>query len=125
VAFRDVSEKAPLKTAVMKYDSPKRGIHMALDFRKMAVVPDKVLFRELEGESVLLNIETETYYGLDDVGTRMWDRLIESSSVQHAYETLLADYDVSPETLKTDLTDLLERLTSQGLIALEDETPAQ
>ena len=93
---------------------------MSTDFQKRAVVPDNVLFRELEGESVLLDIETETYFGLDEVGTRMWSRLTESPSVQQAYDILQGEYDVTPETLKSDLTELIERLADKGLLLLKD-----
>jgi len=42
-----------------------------INFSDKITVPDTVLFRELDGESVLLNLKTESYLGLDDVGTRM------------------------------------------------------
>jgi hypothetical protein len=82
------------------------------------------MFRELEGESVLLNIETETYFGLDDVGTRMWTRLIASETIQQAFDALLDEYDVAPETLKTDLTDLLQQLVEKGLLEVGHAPPA-
>ena len=91
---------------------------MSVDFQEKAMVPEQVMFRELEGESVLLNIETETYFGLDDVGTRMWIRLVESQTIQDAYNALLDEYDVAPESLKTDLTDLLQRLVEKGLLEI-------
>jgi hypothetical protein len=82
------------------------------------------MFRELEGESVLLNIETETYFGLDDVGTRMWTLLIASETIQQAFDALLDEYDVAPETLKTDLTDLLQQLVEKGLLEVGHAPPA-
>jgi hypothetical protein len=93
---------------------------VGIDFTKRAVVPTQVMFRELEGESVLLNIETETYFGLDDVGTRMWRQLTESPSIQLAYDALLSEYDVTPDTLKKDLGSLLEELFENGLIDFEN-----
>ena len=93
---------------------------MAVDFQKKAVVPEHVLFRELEGESVLLNIQTETYFGLDDVGTRMWNVLAEHDSIQSAYETLLTEYDVDPRTLKQDLGGIIAKLHEKGLIQFAD-----
>ena len=94
---------------------------MAVDFQKKAVVPEHVLFRELEGESVLLNIETETYFGLDDVGTRMWNALVDADSIQTAYETLLEEYDVGAQTLKKDLADIIARLQEKGLVQIADQ----
>lgn len=96
---------------------------MAVDFQKKTVVPEHVLFRELEGESVLLNIETETYFGLDDVGTRMWNALTKHDCIQSAYETLLEEYDVDPQTLKQDLGSIIGQLHEKGLIQIADRTP--
>ena len=80
------------------------------------LVPDGVLIRELEGESVILNLNSESYFGLDDVGTRMWSALTNSPSIQAAYDNLLAEYDVEPEKLSRDLDSLIEQLVSLGLL---------
>jgi len=83
-------------------------------------VPESVLFRELEGESVLLELDEERYYGLDDVGTRMWLALTRTGSVQEAYEELLDEYDVDPARLRGDLLELLERLEESGLMDVHE-----
>ena len=92
-----------------------------IDFSLKITVPDTVLYRELDGESVLLNLNTELYLGLDDVGTRMWTVLTSQPSVQAAYEALQSEYDVSPETLRADLERLLGEMLDHGLITLEHE----
>lgn len=46
-----------------------------IDFTQKVSVPEDTLMRELEGESVLLNLTNEKYYGLNKVGTRMWNAL--------------------------------------------------
>jgi hypothetical protein len=79
-------------------------------------VPSNVLFRELEGECVILNLDTESYFGLDDVGTRMWLALTRSESIAAALEELLQEFDVEPEQLQGDLDDLLLELVEQGLL---------
>jgi hypothetical protein len=83
-------------------------------------IPDGVLVRELQGESVLLNLNTESYFGLDDVGTRMWAALTGSPSVQAAYEMLLAEYEVDAARLRADLHGFIEKLKEMGLIELSD-----
>jgi hypothetical protein len=82
-------------------------------------IADDVLLRELDGESVLLDLNSERYYGLDEVGTRMWQLLAGSSSVEDAYQSLLKEYDVEPERLRQDMRDLLSELVDNGLIKLE------
>jgi hypothetical protein len=82
--------------------------------------PD-VLVREVSGESVLLNLKNETYYGLDDIGTRMWAVLTDSGTIQDAFHTLLAEYDVTEDTLRGDLDDFIGKLVEQGLVELHGE----
>ncbi len=79
-----------------------------------------VIMREFAGESALLNLDTEVYYGLDEVGTRMWALLTSASSIQNAYEILCDEYDVDAEILKADLIRLVEELIAHGLVTLHD-----
>src|SRR5881628_2452195 len=76
--------------------------------------PEAVLVRQLGEESVLLNLESESYFGLDDVGTRMWDALTNTSSLEAAFEKLLAEYEVEPERLRSDLAVFVQRLAEAG-----------
>ena len=91
-----------------------------IPFSSRVVVPDTVLFRELEGEAVILNLETESYLGLDLVGTRMWNVLTTQPSIEAAYQVLLSEYDVAPESLRADLARLVGEMLEHKLIALKD-----
>ena len=79
-------------------------------------IPDEVLVRELQGESVLLNLDSECYFGLDEVGTRMWNALAAAPSTAAACEALLAEYDVAPEQLRADLDAFVAQLAAAGLV---------
>ncbi|HEY2460015.1 MAG TPA: PqqD family protein [Candidatus Acidoferrum sp.] len=92
-----------------------------VSFADRVVVPPHVLFRLLDKESVLLNLETERYFGLDETGTRMWELLTNSANIESAYRQLLAEFDVEPELLRANLTELLGRLMEGGLLQV---TPA-
>lgn len=81
-----------------------------------------VLFRELESESMLLNLETGKYYGLDSVGTRFWQLLVQSGSPRGTVDTLVGEYAVDAETLEGDLLRLLNDLRLHGLILLASGT---
>lgn len=87
-----------------------------LTFRERAAAPAHVLVRILDQESVLLNLETERYFGLDQTGTRMWQLVTSSPNIETAYQELLAEYDVEPELLRDNLTELLDRLVEHGLL---------
>jgi hypothetical protein len=89
---------------------------MLIAFESRVRVPSDVLLSELDGESVLLNLKTETYFGLDEVGTRMWSALTRANSIQAACDVLQADYDVDAERLREDLAALVEKLFENGLL---------
>ena len=91
---------------------------MTVSFDQRISVPADVLVQELEGESVLLNLKSECYFGLDEVGTRMWAVLSNSASIQQAYEALLAEYDVEPDVLRRDLLNLIDKLIEHGLVEI-------
>jgi Coenzyme PQQ synthesis protein D (PqqD) len=92
---------------------------MAISFSDRVTVPDGVLISNLQEESVILNLDSERYYGLDDVGTRMLSVLSTSNSIEAAYQLLLEEYDVDGEVLRRDLLSLVEQLVAQGLINIE------
>lgn len=87
-----------------------------LTFSDRASAPAHVLVRLLDQESVLLNLETEKYFGLDETGTRMWQLVTTSPNIDAAYQELLEEYDVKPETLRENLTELLGHLVEHGLL---------
>lgn len=89
------------------------------DFLSQRVtVADNVLVRELEGESIVLDLSNENYYGLDEIGTKMWQTLASMHTIQDAYNALLQEYDVEPEQLRQDLEDLVAQLVENGLLIL-------
>jgi hypothetical protein len=87
---------------------------------RISVMPD-VLMQEIGGESVILNLASERYYGLDDVGTKMWAAITTRESIQEAYEALLAHFDVDAERLRNDLQELIEKLVENGLVEVKAE----
>ena len=91
--------------------------------QKLAPTQD-TLINVIEGESVLLNLNSESYFGLDPIGTRMWTLLTNSESIQSAYEALLDEYDVSADDLRRDMQDLIEKLVANGLVEVAGEKAA-
>jgi hypothetical protein len=81
-----------------------------------AAAPAHVLVRVLDRECVLLNLETERYFGLDETGTRMWQLATGSENLDVAYQELLEEFDVEPELLRSNFMELLSRLVDNGLL---------
>ena len=83
---------------------------------KIAVSSD-VVAREVGEETMLLNLASGTYFGLDPVGGRFWQLLEEGKSATEARDALLQQYDVAPEELDRDLEKLLADLAAHGLVS--------
>jgi len=94
-------------------------ISRMISFGDRAIVASNVLIRFLDQESVLLNLNTERYFGLDSVGTRMWQLVTSAATIEAAYFELIEEFDVDPETLRSHLSGLLDHLLENGLIATQ------
>ena len=82
--------------------------------------PEGVSTRKLDRESVLLNMKNEMYYGLDETGTRCWDLMLESPSLDHVTATIACEYNIELERARTDVHEFAESLLEEGLIVVED-----
>jgi coenzyme PQQ synthesis protein D (PqqD) len=78
-------------------------------------VSTEVASRELDGEMVLLDLATGTYFGLDHVGARVWTLIGDRAPLGAVFETLLAEYEVAPAPLERDLLALVGDLCTRGL----------
>jgi hypothetical protein len=74
-----------------------------------------VVFRQLDDEAVLLDLESGTYFGLNAVGTRVWQLLAEHADLKTVLNTLADEYDADLAELERDLLTLSEELCARGL----------
>ncbi|MDX1502813.1 MAG: PqqD family peptide modification chaperone [Thermoanaerobaculia bacterium] len=81
-------------------------------------IPEDVHFRDLDGEAILLNATSGRYYGLDEVGTRIWLLLAEHGRLQTVLDALLARYDVAAADLERDLLELVRELAGERLLEI-------
>lgn len=89
-------------------------------------IPQDVVFQEVGGETVLLNVTSGVYYGLDPVGSRIWKLLAEKEGrLQAVFEAMLEEYDVNPERLEEDLLRLIRDLQANGLAEVIQEVVPQ
>jgi hypothetical protein len=82
-------------------------------------VPDDVLFRELQGEAVILNLASSTYFGLDAVGTRIWQLCEAHGALRTVFDAMQLEFDAPGETLQSDLLTFVDELLARGLLALQ------
>ena len=81
-------------------------------------VNEGVLFQELQGEAVLLNLNSGIYFGLDAVGTRMWQLMVEQEQLAPVARSIMAEYEVSEAQCAADLLALVAKLEKQGLVTV-------
>jgi hypothetical protein len=87
-----------------------------IDLATRVTVPESVLFRDLDGEAVLLETGSGRYYGLNEVGTRMWSLLHLHGDIEAVCRALLAEYEVPEDRLREDLLRFVDTLAARGLI---------
>jgi hypothetical protein len=85
--------------------------------------PD-VLFREIDQECVLLDLGSGTYFGLNEVGTRIWNLLRAGRPEDDIVQTIAEEYDSDAGTIRADVRRLLSELESRKLIVHGGERPA-
>lgn len=83
-------------------------------------VPSSVLFRNLQGETVLLNLASGQYFSLDQVGTCIWEALRAQGPLANAVSVLLAAFDVDATQAREDVLRFVAQLESHGLVELVD-----
>lgn len=79
-------------------------------------VSEAVVFRELDGEAVILQLDEGVYFGLDPVGTRLWQLIEGQGLLRGALQAGLAEFDVRPDVLERDLIDLVRQLADKRLV---------
>ncbi len=79
-------------------------------------VPEHVVSRELDGETLLLDLENGRYFGLDAVGTRFWELLKVHGSRDVVERALLSEFEVDEPALRRDLDELVAALCERGLL---------
>lgn len=90
----------------------------SLTLDSIVAVSDDAVFRELDGESVVLNLETGQYYGLDEVGTRIWRAIEPKAALRKALECVIDEFDAERPAAEADLLELASALLAKGLWTL-------
>ena len=84
-------------------------------------ISSEVLSQEVNGETVLLDLEGESYFGLNEVGSRIWQLLKTENTVSEILSTLSDEYDVGQVQLENDIESLLADLGKAKLVSLRTD----
>jgi hypothetical protein len=80
------------------------------------IINSSVVSAELDGEMVLLDIESGIYFGIDPVGTIIWNKLSEGADVEVIISSILSEYDIDADTVRADVATFIETLRDKNLI---------
>lgn len=79
------------------------------------------LYSEIGSEAVILDLQSGTYYGLNETGSQIWQWLQKPKTFSELYKLVLDDYDVPSSEALSDLQDLLQEMVNTGLIEIVNE----
>jgi hypothetical protein len=86
---------------------------------------EDIVASDIDDEKVMMSIEKGCYYGLDPVGSRVWEQIENPIRVSDLIDALLLKYDVDRETCERDVLAFLEELREDGIVRVEDPSVAQ
>ncbi len=85
----------------------------------VVVIPDQVS-SDLAGESIILNLKSGTYYGLNEVGSSIWKLIQEPKAVSDICESILDEYEVDAQTCEKEVQSLINDLLDAQLVEIRD-----
>lgn len=87
--------------------------------RRIARVTPATLCREVQGETVLLHLESGEYFGLDEIATRIWQLIVEKGDLAEVETAMRAEYEADWTVLAADVNRVVSELAGRRLIAIE------
>ena len=80
-------------------------------------VPPQVMSRLVGDETVLLNLESGFYFGLDSVGQRIWEAVSDGKALGDSVDVIVAEYDVERDQAESDVLEFAATLLERGLLS--------
>ena len=75
----------------------------------------QLIAADMDGDTVMMSIESGEYFGLGGVGTRVWDLLAQPHTVAQLTQAICAEYEVDSATCEADIIRFLDELLANGL----------
>lgn len=74
------------------------------------------VFNEVDGELVMMNIETGSYASMNETGKSIWNLIEEPKSVDVILDALLEEYDIDRATAESEVLPFIEKLLEQKIV---------
>jgi hypothetical protein len=120
----DSSPEKPVPSSAGTSDSQVFNVHEPLSLHSVVVATPEQVSCGLGDESAILNMKNSVYYGINAVGTRVWNLIGEPRSIIQLRDTLLEEYEVDLARCEKDLLQLLEQMRAEGLIEVRNAASA-
>jgi hypothetical protein len=91
-----------------------------LDESSVVVAADHTTSAEVDGESVILDLDGGVYYGLNSSGSRIWKKLQEKKTIEELIDEITKEYDVGRSECEDDIFSLVQDLRENNLINIID-----
>jgi len=91
-------------------------IQIMINKNQFFLLSKEVLSQEIDDETVLLDMKSENYFGLNYVGKRVLDIITTGANIDTIVQTLLEEFDVEENQLEKDINELIQQLLDTGLI---------
>lgn len=83
---------------------------------KYKICSDRIIWRRIDSETMILDLEKDIYYSLNDVGARIWELLDKGTSIKRINEIICEEYDVDDSTASKDIAKIIEKFGKEKLI---------
>jgi len=102
----------------MPCSSTSPTLESDMDLETKLSIPPQVMSRLVGEETVLLDLASGVYFGLDGVGKRIWENVAEGNSLSAAVEVIVAEYEVEEAQAQADVIAFANQLIERGLIVV-------
>lgn len=132
--FRTRRQEGPPVRTYLRKNSCRRGVYRSMKMTRSAdttipddaallaagvTVPQHVVYRSFPTETVVLNLQTGKYYGLNATAGRMLEELERAACVADSLGVLAQTYDQPGEVVERDVCELCRSLLERGLIEVD------
>ncbi|MBI5459355.1 PqqD family peptide modification chaperone [Methanobacterium sp.] len=83
------------------------------------VVNKDVVSCDLGGETAMLDMKEGVYYGLNEIGTVIWELIQNPITLLEIIDKILEEYEVDEETCYADTVELIKEMEKNGLVAIK------
>lgn len=84
---------------------------------------EKIFWRTVEGQVIILNVDTGYYYNLDEIGTLVWNMAFDNKTADQIIAEILNNYETDERSARRDVRALLMEMQNEKLITITQEKP--